>query len=280
MKERPEFVKYGSLITLVEPEDAEPYLERDLHVFEKVDGGNCQVRNVDGWNLAAGVKANYLDGKKAKSRPWFGKLLKWMYSNESLYNLPSNLILFGEWSGNHTINYPEDNSDKFFVIDVKDMKSGKFMKYNEGRDFVEQSGVRGVRFLEVLAEGKLDVEVIKELLNEQSDLYEGHREGLVIKAYDNPQAIFRMHHPAFAEAFRSLSGRVEYVTPMRIQRNLHKLLDEGSEHITRDVLIGRVVRDVTEDGGKTSRSYVGRQLNTYIETGKLGDMNIFLDRMN
>jgi len=276
--ERPEFVKYGRLDTLVELGDVRPHLKRELKVFEKVDGGNCQVRNIGGWDLAGGTKANYLDGRKARARPWFGKFFKWLHSNKTLYNLPSNVVLFGEWSGNHTITYSDENTDQFFVIDVKDLDTGKFLKYGEGRDLVELSGVRDVRFLEVLAEGKLEVELIDALLNEQSDLYGGHREGLVLKAYDDPQEIFRLHHPDFSEAFKALGGRVEYVTPSRIQKSLHKLFDEEAERITKEEIIDRVVRDVAEERGNVSHLYVRRKFEKYIEEEKLEGVKRFLDR--
>ena len=116
------FVKYGSIPEIGSFRELKISPENHHYIFEKIDGGNCQVRKING-RLYAGSKSNFLTGPVIEKSEWFGKLLGWMYPNSSLFSLPENVILFGEWSGNHTIDYRKNN-DKFFLIDVFRMKGG------------------------------------------------------------------------------------------------------------------------------------------------------------
>jgi hypothetical protein len=269
----PDFVKYKKLTALAGSEDLVRFDGNNFEVYEKIDGGNCQVRKVDDWRLLGGSRANFLTGKHVINRvPWFGKFLKWMYSNPTLCNLPSDKIVFGEWLGNHTIRYLLENTDKFFVIDVLDINSGKFMPYANARKFVEDLGIKDVQFLRLLTRGELRRAKIENLLlNQESDYYPGIREGLVIKDYySDEQLIMKLHHPMFAELKRLSDGTLDYLTPGRFRKNYFRLRDEIDGPIQIEKLAGAIVLDIEREGGpKLGLDQVIDRYDFYVGHGDL-----------
>jgi len=282
-KTLPDFVKYGKIPSLAEPEDILSYKDREFEVFEKVDGGNCQVR-VYNWQLFPGTKSNFLKGDIINTWPWFQKFVKWTYSNESLYNLPESLVLFGEWSGNHTIEYSSEYTDRFVVLDVFDTLTGRFLRYSDAIDVLNLAKIKDVVFLRTLANGFLrpsDIERL--LLEEPSDFYDGPREGLVLKDYSSEPPLFlKIHHPDFAEKRKVLDekkgrtrkGNVDYLTPNRFRKSIYKILEEEQrrdfsytdlvEHVRRDVL--------EEEGFELDYDVVERRLRDYLNAGKLASV--------
>ena len=136
--DKPEFVKYPRIKALGSSSQPIPLdLKTIVSVFEKIDGGNCQIRNRN-WQLLPGCKANYLTNMNKENFEWFEKLLKWTYSNNSLYNLPEDIVVFGEWTGNHTIRYGPAFSDRFAMIDVLDLNSKRFVEYSDAVKFLQE----------------------------------------------------------------------------------------------------------------------------------------------
>ncbi len=275
-----QFIKYDRIPAVASVRDLAPYLRMlDFHVFEKLDGGNCQVRNIGGWNVVPGNKANFLKGKIVHSFPWFEKFSKWVYSNSTLYNLPQDVVLFGEWSGNHTIQYDGAHEDKFFMIDVLDTKSRRYLPYGKAIEFLRNSGVEGVNFFDVLRRGKLGVRDVDEVLREPSSYYNGHREGLVLKAYDaTPQRIFKVYYPDFSERVGKGDGTYEFMTPPRFRKNVFKLLEEdGKRVLTLDDICVAVMGDIKrEEGISVRKEEVLRKLRKYLGSGDLMTVERYL----
>ncbi|MDP4039924.1 MAG: RNA ligase family protein [Candidatus Pacearchaeota archaeon] len=248
------FVKYGGIVPLDSISEVVKVLKnRKVGVFEKVDGGNCQV-SVSNFQIRLGTRAKFLKGKKTIERvPWFGRFVDWAHSNHSLYALPGNRIVFGEWLGNHSIEYNPEFIDKFFVIDVFDRDSRKFIPYEEARKEIISLGVEGVNFLDVLKFGRLSFKDFDLMLNkERSGYYSGPREGLVIKDYhSDPQEFWKILHPDFAEKREGVFGglNVDYLTSFRFMKAFHRLLDRGKSSVTLTGLVDEVRRDIRKERG-------------------------------
>src|SRR3989304_4590449 len=181
--DKPEFVKYPRIKALGSSSQPIPLdLKTIVSVFEKIDGGNCQIRNRN-WQLLPGCKANYLTNMNKENFEWFEKLLKWTYSNNSLYNLPEDIVVFGEWTGNHTIRYGPAFSDRFAMIDVLDLNSKRFVEYSDAVKFLQEKKIEGVHILEPLITDEIGAINIEKLVMEPSSYYDGPREGIVIKSY-------------------------------------------------------------------------------------------------
>ena len=85
----PPFVKYEG-INFIDEEAG--LLVRDIEVYEKLDGGNSQIRTYKG-RILAGNRSKFLTDKDTKFE-WFQQFLRWASGNYSLFNLPGNLIVF------------------------------------------------------------------------------------------------------------------------------------------------------------------------------------------
>lgn len=281
-KTLPPFVKYESICEIDEFKLGNKLPRGDLRVFEKVDGGNCQVR-CDEWQLLPGSRSSYLKGSRVDNREWFQRFTRWIYSNASLYALPSHLVVFGEWSGNHTLTYSEEYTDKFFLTDMFDIETRRFKDYEQAVDLLKNLGVEQILSLPVLARGRnLSFEDLNALLEQPSDFREGPREGLVIKNYgSNPQLFLKTYHPDFAESRRLKDGTMDYLTSMRFRKAILRLVDENQglqlQGLSSDSVLAEVASDVLRESGVSySHDVIARRWGAVLKTGKLNDLTRYL----
>ena len=214
MKPEPDFVKYLEIPHLMEVPEI---LNRNcLEVYEKLDGGNSQVRIHNG-RIFTGSRANFLKREEHFRFDWFKDFNNWAKSNHTFHNLPESLIVYGEFLSPHTLKYKPEFESKFFLIDVYDISQRKFIPYGVAKRGLEDDfGIKEVLFLEALAKGKLSMDEIKELAMGESKYSSYGREGVVIKDY---------HHQNFAKLWRtsvnpSKEGLIEEIdkTILSLQR--------------------------------------------------------------
>lgn len=263
------FIKYGKLKALPHADDVRRFADHHFQVFEKIDGGNCQVRMI-GTELVGGSKANYLKGTVLNKVDWFKKFNRWIRSNPSLYNLNGDTVLFGEWAGNHTIEYSPENADAFFLIDIFDMERRAFLDYDSAKERVQALNLEGIRCIPTLHRGKVDPDLVERLLAEPSDLYSGPKEGLVLKDYATGLRL-KVYHPDFAEVIHSRGGKREYLTPTRFRKNIfHKIEENNASRLVTHADLVYAVRDdiLHEEGVSISPDLIHSKLHEYLEQGK------------
>lgn len=233
----------------------EAILSGEAYVFEKLDGGNCQLRSFRERLLATPRSGNRPYNPAA--HPWLGAFEKWanrFYARHSEEYcaplselLPEHLILFGEWLSPHTIEYDPQFTDKFYLIDVYDTRTGHFIEYPEA---VQQATVGGLLPLEttpVLYRGQPTRQSLEALANAQSSHYSGTREGVVIKNYGT-QAFAKLLSVQFSEVDSSKRGSLSYLTSRRLEKSILRVRDEGSE-ITYDAVLAELRGDLEEEAG-------------------------------
>lgn len=273
---KPAFIKYPKILALDSLAQTIPLDSgTEVSIFEKIDGGNCQVRN-NNWQLLPGSRAHYLTKIDTEALDWFKKFCKWTYSNHSLYKLPNDLVLFGEWSGNHTIQYGLNFSDRFFLIDTFDLKSRRFMEYEAGAALLHNAGIEGVDFLEPLFKGGIEKADINRLIMEPSKYYAGPKEGVVVKEYGiNPQAYFKAYHPDFAESRDSKEGIKDHLTSIRFRKAFYGICEEiGASRVHIEKLIETVALNVKDEHAlEYSQGNVVERLNEHLASGKLSDIS-------
>lgn len=312
--ENPEFIKYESIAHIDQVADLSGFLSsRDVSVFEKLDGGNCQISNIN-YNLFPANRSNFLQGPIIRRRKWFNDFVKWCYSNYSLFNLTPDLIVFGEWTAEHTIEYNPQSANKFFMIDLFDKKHGTFFDYRKAVEVMQSLNVSGVNFLNILAEGNVSSEDIRKLLiDEPSNYYPGPKEGLVIKDYGR-QKFIKILHPDFEEkrveklgesrknkdSKRKLEKLLEkygedtidlyngelakdriydYLTPARCMKAGFRLLDEGKGKINYTDLAREITRDIEKERGiYLDESVVKGIIDRYCKSGKLSKISSYLKK--
>ncbi len=220
-----------------------------VEVFEKLDGGNCQVRKVKG-KLLHGSRGQWITGANKDRVEWFKKFNKWFYPNYHLHKLPENLVVFAEWLGHHTINYNKEFADKFYLTDVFDFDSGRFLPYFRGVERLNKAGVRGFKISHPVARGRLgSIDLNRLVLDEPSGFYNGPKEGIVIKDYNsNSQEFFKMYHPDFAESREERSGKIDHLTKVRFRKAYFGILEEfGSAALGVNRIVDAVVQNITEE---------------------------------
>lgn len=259
------FVKYVEIQEVTDSKDLEKRFNgKNVQVFEKIDGGLCQVRKIQG-KLFPGSKANFLKGFNTSKSSWKSNFVSWMYSNPTLYNLDERLLLFGEWCGHHTISYDSQNTDQFYLIDIFDLASRRFINYHHNSDIALGLGLKDVRLCPILHSGEITKKTIDQLMEEPSALYPGQKEGLVIKDYDSQKQVFyKLLSDGFEEQRSKLFGRTEVFTDSRIRKSMLRLRDEFGV-IGFSSLVNEVLKDIKKETGRSyDLSYGVKRVVAYV----------------
>lgn len=227
------FVKYRRIPHL---EEIPRILDNSVKVYEKIDGGNCQIRKING-RVMCGSRAHFLVREELFSQDWFKDFQKWALKDYRFYDLPENLVVYGEWSSKHILSYNPDFTNKFFLLDVFDLDKEKFLFYNEGRDKLLNLKIEGPLYLRTLFSGKIDMEQLKKMVD-KSDYRYGDKEGLVIKDYNSQE---------FAKLWTSTVKRKGIVTQTDVRSIFLSLKEEGI-HITRAKLLRQLESDLKKSG--------------------------------
>jgi len=213
----PDFVKYSRIPHLYEVLDL---LDNPVEVFEKIDGGNSQIRKSEG-RIFAGSRARFLSERKDRAA-WFPDFLNFVMKNLTFHNLPENLIIFTEWLSPHTLDYTRQAQDQAYLLDVYDTEEGRFLPYQKDLELLIQLGIEGINFLvPFISNKKVSVDELKEVLLERDSDYRSpgkKMEGVVVKDYSNQR---------FAKFWRrSAMKRVSYIDEDDLRRAIFGLFDE------------------------------------------------------
>lgn len=228
----PSFVKYPKIPHLASCSEV---LNFPVQIFEKMDGGNAHIRISQGRILAAN-RSKFLTDKDKKF-PWFNDFLRWAKRNYSFYDLPENLIVFGEWLAPHTLEYDQENINKFYVLDLFDLETGKFFPYTKGKNLLKKVGVKGLEFLSSLFHGKIKIRDL-ELLTKNSKYKKGFSEGVVVKDYPNQR---------FAKLWTSSIKRDSPLVFSDLVR-VYFSMEEAGATISKLDLSKELHNDLTESG--------------------------------
>lgn len=109
-------------------DEVDGILDGEVHIQEKIDGANLTVGYDNGLVIASRRRAIYKEGEIIDefrgavnyilNRPIYEKICK-----------KYGWVLRGEWLVKHTITYPKEFTEKFWVFDVQ--KENKYIPYSE-----------------------------------------------------------------------------------------------------------------------------------------------------
>lgn len=160
------------------------------YVFPKLDGTNAQVWG--SWNVLnefdvkAGSRNRELS-TGADNAGFYSWVLEGVESAPIVSLLKSNphLTLYGEWLVPHSLKtYRDDAWRKFYVFDVFDRTSGKFLHYEDYQELLEHFGVTYLPPIAIIKNGcyeKYEKCLEKNTFGIKDG--EGIGEGVVIKNY-------------------------------------------------------------------------------------------------
>lgn len=239
MANEPEFIKYPRIPHLG---GNLSILDNPVEVYEKLDGGNTQIRTFQN-RILCGSRGHYLKREEQFSCSWFKDFQHWTLSNYSLFSLPKNLIVYGEFLAHHVLDYNPEFVNKFFVIDVFNIDTGKFVPYPLAKEKLIDLGIRDVCYLNTLINGKVGQGEIYELLK-HSDYRKGYKEGVVIKKYEQDPQEFAKLWTSLVYGWDSEPKNAQEVSYNDIKRLVLGINDETRGKIRLDELVAKVIREL------------------------------------
>ena len=179
------FIKYDK-ISRLDKEETEGIFNGEVHIFERLDGANAQIWIKEG-KLCAGSRSRVVLDKEEildEFRGFSRYVLNHKGIREYLERHPAH-TLYGEWLVKHTINYPKDAMNNFYVFDVLDKDAGRFLSYGNYRFRLHFGNTSGMDILYLAPLAKLDNPNIEEITKYMGQSrFEGVKgEGLVLKNY-------------------------------------------------------------------------------------------------
>lgn len=188
------------------------------HIFPKLDGTNASVWLGDDGAIKAGSRNRQLDTVNPGNRDNAGFAVA-IYQ-EDTYNLYEaylvdnpNHILYGEWLVPHTIkNYREEAWCKFWIFDVFNTETQKFLPYEVYQPLLELYKLNYIPCIKIIKNASYDQLMHEALNNAGFMLPEGCKgEGITIKNYSfvnkyNRYAIAKIVLSEFKDKFHAAMG--------------------------------------------------------------------------
>lgn len=157
------------------------------YIFPKLDGTNASVWNDGAGNICSGSRNRTLSLQSDNQG-----FCEFAYSDLRLIRFCmtyTSLILYGEWLVPHTIkNYREDAWRKFYVFDVFDRTTGKFLPYDTYAPMMAEYGIDYIPCIKIFKNPSWE-NLMHEAKNCKFLLANANEpdaigEGIVIKNYD------------------------------------------------------------------------------------------------
>lgn len=200
-------------------------------ILEKLDGTNVSVTSeyVSGRNKPIIVEK----GKKDRTRGWFpfgSKLQK--------HELMKDYIFFGEWLVFHTVEYKEKYLRNFYLFAAVNKKTKKEISWAKLKEFSLELGVPTPPLIYEGLYSGIEQKIESIVGDSFMSLEENHGEGIVIWNQDRKfrtkkvgDKFSERHRMSFKEEkLQTLKDSeiwaLEYGTPARIRKCMHKLIEE------------------------------------------------------
>ena len=248
-----------------EKPECEGILNGTVYIFEKIDGANAGVWMDDDGNLCAASRNHQIMCGEDTYNEFRG-LPEYVRKETPLRAILSQFpewYLHGEWLVKHTLNYPKEVTNQFYVFDVYDYDAGRYLRFAEYQSWLAQCDVLYLKPL-AIRENPTAEDAAALLGKTCFGVPKG--EGLVLKNYDFQNQwgncvyakmvcddFKEVNHLVFKATRRDdMEVRIisEYVRPARVQKVVNKLSDFGlpiDKKLTPRVL-GEVFHDlITED---------------------------------
>jgi len=253
------FTKYPHLEKLGNNE-VEGILDGECFIFPKLDGTNASVWYDEINNmLAAGSRTRQLSLENDNAG--FFNAMSQDYGIKSFLAKNKSLILYGEWLVPHTLKtYEEDAWRKFYIFDVFDRATGKFLSYDKYTDMLDQAGLTQIRPIAIVRNPT--EETLYKALPKATFLVQdgkGAGEGIVLKNYNFVNRYGRVTWlKVVTNAFKTRHGKEMGVDRIENKRQTEqKIVDKFLDVHAIEKEYAKIVAD--QDG--FSNKHIPRLLN-------------------
>lgn len=236
-----EHVKYISINRIKEEFEFRFRKGDKIIIQEKIDGANIAVRYDSETDMIVAQSRNNILGEDSD----FNGFIDWKNTlDKNLIKsvLGDNLVLFGEWLAPHRVVYPEERYRKAYFYDVFDTEIQGYLPQDRVKEIIE---ALNLTYVPVFYEGEfISWEHCRQFVG-QTQLGGELGEGIVVKDISrlNMSSVFylKIVHEKFSEVKipkkdKSLNTKQStesellaetIITPVRIEKILDKLVDEG-----------------------------------------------------
>lgn len=199
------------------------------YIFPKLDGTNAQVWLDGNGQVRAGSRNRNLELSSDNAG-----FYNWAVINQELkdwlWYVGRQYAVYGEWLVPHTLKtYRDDAWSKFYIFDILDRETGKFLHFNEQLKLFGTTIRKDFKLLHPLQ--IINNPTTEMLLNvSERNTYaikdgEGVGEGIVIKNYD----------------FQNKFGRVTWAKLVRNEFKEAHISTMGANEISSDIIEGGIV---------------------------------------
>lgn len=251
------FKKYPKIITLGKTETLQ-LLQHPVTVQEKIDGANASIWLDPNNQIAYGSRNSQLE--KTKGLRGFVETMEQNKQQILSYLLENPTVtLYGEWLVKHTINYPQNAYQKFYLFDIRDETPSP----RDQKEVQQVAQKLGFEYPKIFVENKkVTLEELKTFVGQTGIDGTEHGEGIIIKNVDfrdkyGDMLYAKMVGEQFAETkkiskSKLLDSKVEeelatkYCTQARVVKVAQKLADELDVEL-EEKDIPRVIQTVFYD---------------------------------
>ncbi|MBM7598261.1 hypothetical protein JOC34_000618 [Virgibacillus halotolerans] len=205
----------------------------EIVVMEKFDGANASFK------LEDGTVKSFSRNKELDENDNLRGFREWVQDNVETNRILSEYIYYGEWLVRHKLDYG-DNERQFYLFDIYDERSEEYLPIHVIK---AESKRLGLNLAPVFYEGEFQsLDHINSFVGESKLGDIG--EGVVVKNYNykdkfGDQVFTKIVSDQFAEKAQTKKQKLPqntnelddfvdtYLTKPRVEKMLHKLVDEG-----------------------------------------------------
>lgn len=171
--------KYQHISRLTNDE-TEGLLDGDVIVQTKIDGANLTVAYTEkGHIIASRNNAKSVGGEPKNG---FRGAVEYCLGHSGLMTLSKQYILRGEWLVRHSMNYPKENMQHFYVFDVQRYKDHSYLHPDEYIPLLIKYGIKYIPVLARLSNPTIDE--LAKLAEGPDEFGAEQKEGIVIKRFN------------------------------------------------------------------------------------------------
>ncbi len=171
--------KYQHVVRLTNDE-TDGLLDGEVIIQTKIDGANLTVAYDNEGHIIA--SRNTTKSVYGEPKEGFRGAVQYCLGHSGLMALSKQYILRGEWLVRHSMNYPKEYMQHFYVFDVQHYEDHSYLHPDEYIPLLIHHGIHHIPILARLSNPTMD-ELVK--LSEGPDEFGAEqKEGIVIKRYD------------------------------------------------------------------------------------------------
>lgn len=237
------------------------FKHRGLVVQEKLDGSNASFTMEDGELVCFSRR------KKLKQGETLNGFYNWVHENieEWMFGFLEGYIIFGEWLVKHKIQYKEEYYKEFYVFDVYDKSTERYLPHDDMVCITDKLGLKRVKTL-LFAEPEyfhnLKTEYIQDSVGKSDMTVKPNTgEGIVIKYLDG-KSEHEDYYKIVSNEFKEFNRQkmktevknndsvADYaITKPRMEKMIFRAIEEGrlSEDNMELENFGLIMKEVGQD---------------------------------